>query len=223
MPDVEEDTFVKLEAHAPQHEHEHELVHKVNLDLTVPDVKPVDDVKPSLPSPSHPSPPALASPRPPSHPTSPRPADEKPATLDALFSPASPRRPSPPPLSRTNSVKFDLPEDDANGYGYDEWRDRDRESSGSAGPSSRATSAGPSGSSRRKKESTPPRPPMLIPDLPLAWDDALGSFDSLERCVYERKDLGLSREQDDMMVCDCTYDPGESAYDPGCESRPGSE
>lgn len=175
-------------------EEEHGLVHAVKIDVGTPlsdDVKPVladDDVKTSFPSPAFDS-------KPSSTPSPPR--DDKPVTLDTLFSPASPRR-SPPPLSRANSVKFDLgPQDDMNAYHDD---------GPSAGPSSRATSAGPS---RKKMDSTPPRS-MLIPDLPLAWDDALASFDSLERCVYERKDLGLSREQDDMMVCDCTYDAGES-------------
>ncbi|CAK9780083.1 hypothetical protein CC85DRAFT_283658 [Cutaneotrichosporon oleaginosum] len=154
----------------------------------------------------HPSP-AL---RPPSSASSPylkpslkqSPADPS-ATLDALFSPQSPRR-SPP------CVKFDLgspePEPEA---------EAEPESSGIV---SRASSAGPS---RRKKEAPPP--PTLIPDLPLAWDDALASFDSLERCVYERKDLGLSREQDDMMVCDCTFNPndpsGACGHDSDCINR----
>jgi hypothetical protein len=53
--------------------------------------------------------------------------------------------------------------------------------------------------------------PTLVPDLPLAWDDALAGFTTLDKCVYERKDMGLSREQDEMMVCDCVYDPGESS------------
>ena len=52
--------------------------------------------------------------------------------------------------------------------------------------------------------------PILIDDLPTAWDDAHETFDVLEQCVYERKDLGLSREQDEMMVCDCVYDKRES-------------
>ena len=36
------------------------------------------------------------------------------------------------------------------------------------------------------------------------------TFETLEKCVYERKDLGLSREQDEMMICDCVYDRGKS-------------
>jgi histone-lysine N-methyltransferase SETD2 len=74
-------------------------------------------------------------------------------------------------------------------------------------PSPEPETAGPS----RASSAGPKKGPALIPELPLAWDEALASFDSLERCVYERKDLGLSREQDDMMVCDCSYDPGECA------------
>ncbi|ORX40448.1 hypothetical protein BD324DRAFT_658455 [Kockovaella imperatae] len=48
--------------------------------------------------------------------------------------------------------------------------------------------------------------PMLVNHLPVAWEEAHETFVELERCVYERKDLGLSREQDEMMVCDCVYD-----------------
>ena len=64
-------------------------------------------------------------------------------------------------------------------------------------------------SSRSTKPSPAHLGPTRIPALPLAWDEALASFETLETCVYERKDLGASREQDEMMVCDCTYDRGE--------------
>ena len=65
--------------------------------------------------------------------------------------------------------------------------------------------AGKSGSS------TPARAgPILIADLPTAWDEAHETFTSLQKCVYERKDLGLSRESDEMMVCDCVFDKRES-------------
>lgn len=100
--------------------------------------------------------------------------------LEHLFSPASPHtRPSTPPLPRSASPHVRFDE--------------------------------PSSSSSRAitpKNRSPP-PPALVGDLPLAWDDALDTFEQLERCVYERKDMGLSREQDEMMVCDCVYDPGE--------------
>ena len=52
--------------------------------------------------------------------------------------------------------------------------------------------------------------PQLIGHLPTAWDEAHETFEALEKCVYENKGLGLSREQDEMMVCDCVYDKGES-------------
>lgn len=61
----------------------------------------------------------------------------------------------------------------------------------------------------KKKIKTPPPPPQLIDDLPAAWDAAHETFDTLERCVYERKDLGQSHEQDEMMVCDCVFDKRE--------------
>jgi hypothetical protein len=67
---------------------------------------------------------------------------------------------------------------------------------------------------RRKKKGTsrtPPPKPALVDHLPVAWDEAHESFGTLEKCVYEHKTLGLSREQDEMMVCDCVYDRGESA------------
>ena len=58
----------------------------------------------------------------------------------------------------------------------------------------------------RKKSAPVSVKPALVEHLPLAWEDAHETFDELERCVYERKDLGLSREQDEMMVCDCVFD-----------------
>ena len=61
----------------------------------------------------------------------------------------------------------------------------------------------------RRKTAPPPVVPVLIDHLPAAWDEAHGTFDVLERCVYERKDLGLSKEQDEMMVCDCVFDRRE--------------
>ena len=63
---------------------------------------------------------------------------------------------------------------------------------------------------REKAKKDGPPPPQIIDHLPQAWDEAHQTFDTLERCVYERKDLGLSREQDEMMVCDCVYDKRES-------------
>lgn len=59
---------------------------------------------------------------------------------------------------------------------------------------------------RGKKEAF--RPP-LIDQLPVAWDEAHETFEVLEKCVYETKRLGLSREQDEMMICDCSLDKSE--------------
>jgi hypothetical protein len=67
----------------------------------------------------------------------------------------------------------------------------------------------PRGRRKGGKDQSPPPPPTLIDDLPTAWDEAHRTFESMERCVYERKDMGLSREMDEMMVCDCVYDRRE--------------
>lgn len=65
------------------------------------------------------------------------------------------------------------------------------------------------GNGKIKKEKEPFNPPT-IGDLPNAWDEAHESFEVLERCVYESKKMGASREQDEMMVCDCVFDKRES-------------
>jgi hypothetical protein len=66
------------------------------------------------------------------------------------------------------------------------------------------------GGQNGKASSTPPPEPTLIAEYPVAWDEAHETFESLDKCVYERKDMGLSRELDEMMVCDCIYDRRES-------------
>lgn len=84
----------------------------------------------------------------------------------------------------------------------------------SAGMTSRSQSVGRGG---KDAEETPRRngkakkekeifAPPLIADLPSAWDEAHESFAVLEKCVYESKRMGASKEQDEMMVCDCVYD-----------------
>ncbi|WVQ83668.1 hypothetical protein IAT38_005811 [Cryptococcus sp. DSM 104549] len=57
-------------------------------------------------------------------------------------------------------------------------------------------------------------PPVLIDDLPTAWDEAHETFETLEKCVYERKDIGTSKENDEMMVCDCVWDKHDPDADP---------
>ena len=61
----------------------------------------------------------------------------------------------------------------------------------------------------REEDDVKPRGPILIDDLPTAWDEAHETFVTLEKCVYERKDMGLSKESDEMMVCDCSFDKRE--------------
>ncbi|OXM77986.1 histone-lysine N-methyltransferase, H3 lysine-36 specific [Cryptococcus neoformans Bt63] len=56
--------------------------------------------------------------------------------------------------------------------------------------------------------------PVLIDDLPTAWDEAHETFEALEKCVYERKDIGLSKENDEMMVCECVYNRHDPDADP---------
>lgn len=86
-----------------------------------------------------------------------------------------------------------------------------------SGPSSRSQSAGlgprdedtPRRAGGRVKKEKEAFAPPLIDQLPQAWDEAHETFEVLERCVYETKKLGLSREQDEMMVCDCIFDRSE--------------
>lgn len=81
---------------------------------------------------------------------------------------------------------------------------RNGSASGTSTPRASSKASGSAGA-RVKKEAVPIQRP-LIDDLPLAWDEAHETFDVLEACVYETKKMGLSREQDEMMVCDCVYD-----------------
>lgn len=117
------------------------------------------------------------------------PDDMVPPPLDSLFGPDSP--------APAKSEMYELPP-----------------RSPSPGPSRPALNGR---NSTRKKAAAVEHKPILIDDLPDAWDDAHNSFGALDKCVYETKGLGLSREQDDMMVCDCVYDKREplisSIYD----------
>lgn len=142
-----------------------------------------------------------------------------------LFGADSP--PPTPPLHDENSgVKAE--EEDEQDVDYKgKLRTRDRPSgsgSGDQSPSSASaiassstprtrpsspTRSRPTMQSRQSRKKSPPPPPRLCLDLPTAWDEAHETFEVLERCVYERKELGLSREQDDMMVCDCVFDKRE--------------
>lgn len=70
------------------------------------------------------------------------------------------------------------------------------------------------GKGRKKGAQPVPVKPVFIDDLPTATTEALETFESLERCLYEFKNLGMSMEQDEMMVCDCVYDRGEHIFLP---------
>jgi hypothetical protein len=111
------------------------------------------------------------------------PDDLKPPQLDGLFGSNSPPR-----------AKSELPATPL------------RSPSSSPGPS-RPPLHGRQSS--RKKAAAVEHKPMMVDDLPMAWDEAHATFTALDKCVYETKGLGLSREQDDMMVCDCVYDKRE--------------
>jgi hypothetical protein len=65
---------------------------------------------------------------------------------------------------------------------------------------------------RKKKAAPLPVVPVMIDNLPIADVAAHETFETLEKCVYERKNLGVSKEQDEMMVCDCVYDRGECRF-----------
>jgi hypothetical protein len=120
---------------------------------------------------------------PPPSPTKPQAVDIK--LEDTLFSASS-----PPPAHIASSSRSRSPS-----------RSRSRSPSTALSATKRSNGV--------KKEKSPPSGPILIPDLPIAWDEAHETFETLEKCVYERKDLGLSRESDEMMVCDCSFNKRE--------------
>lgn len=102
---------------------------------------------------------------------------------------ASSSRSPTPPISRTRSISVK------------------EEAYPAVNSASRPGSSTPRGGRQAIKKEPVQR--SLIDDLPVAWDEAHETFVALERCVYETKKLGLSREQDEMMVCDCVYDKRE--------------
>ncbi|WWC64819.1 uncharacterized protein I303_107433 [Kwoniella dejecticola CBS 10117] len=90
-------------------------------------------------------------------------------------------------------------------------------SSSSSSAIGTGTGTGTNGTGKRsKKVKIEPTStgPILIDDLPLAWDEAYETYQNLDKCHYETKNLGLSREQDEMMVCDCVYDKSDPDADP---------
>lgn len=75
--------------------------------------------------------------------------------------------------------------------------------------SSSSSSPRPGKRTRIKKESPPPVQPTLITNLPNADEAAKETYIDLERCLYESKALGLSKQTEEMMVCDCVHEKGE--------------
>lgn len=65
------------------------------------------------------------------------------------------------------------------------------------------------GAARRKREIEQERPVQFIHHLPRAEEQALSEFDVLEENSFQFKYLGRSGQQEDMMICDCAFDPGE--------------
>lgn len=142
--------------------------------------------------------------------------DERPEVTSSSESSILPPPTDESTLEPTSSVKME----NGNGHGIGT---KDLFSGSTPPPalpasSSRSRSPSPdyppssSNGKKTKKDSSPKAGPILIDNLPIAWDEAHETFETLEKCVYERKDLGTSKESEDMMVCDCTYDKRESNY-----------
>lgn len=85
--------------------------------------------------------------------------------------------------------------------------------SGSASPVKKPTLS-------RRRTQPEPSAPILIQDLPVAEDDALQTFTELKENDFLAKKLGRSNQQEEMMVCDCTFDDGKSRSDRKASARP---
>lgn len=128
--------------------------------------------------------------------------DTKP-TLDDLWAEDENQKPESPPirLSRSPSSKHEhkspfpgsTSPPSASPIGEEDLKPR----------TARASSS--TSKTKSRKASPEVFKPVLIDDLPTAWDEAHETFEALEKCVYERKDIGLSKENDEMMVCECVY------------------
>jgi len=82
-----------------------------------------------------------------------------------------------------------------------------------ASSSSTMPPATPSGSKptlSRRRTQPEPISRIFIKDLPDAEQEALSTFSELRENDFQTKGLGRSHQQDEMMVCDCTFN--ESAY-----------
>jgi hypothetical protein len=65
--------------------------------------------------------------------------------------------------------------------------------------------------STKKKKEAPIGVTQFIHHLPRAEEQAIQEFEVLEQNTFQFKSLGRSGQQEDMMVCDCVFDPGMSA------------
>jgi histone-lysine N-methyltransferase SETD2 len=50
--------------------------------------------------------------------------------------------------------------------------------------------------------------PQFIGHLPRAEDTAMKTFIELSDNIYQYKTLGLSRQTEEGLTCDCSYKPG---------------
>ena len=61
----------------------------------------------------------------------------------------------------------------------------------------------------RRRTQPEPISRIFIKDLPNAEHEALSTFSELRENDFQAKGLGRSNQQEEMMVCDCTFDEGE--------------
>jgi hypothetical protein len=64
----------------------------------------------------------------------------------------------------------------------------------------------------RRRTQPEPVSRIFIKDLPNAEREALSTFSVLKENDFQTKGLGRSNQQEEMMVCDCTFDEGKLAY-----------
>lgn len=81
-----------------------------------------------------------------------------------------------------------------------------------------STSSSPNGkdrkSGKKNRNGETTRATQLISHLPRVEEDALTTFDVLSENTFEKKTLGRSNQQEDMMICDCVFNPSESPPPP---------
>ncbi|KAJ8075139.1 histone methyltransferase set2 [Marasmius tenuissimus] len=106
------------------------------------------------------------------------------------------RSPSPL-LTDTDEHKYN-----GNGVGADE-----SESLPNSASSSKTSTPPPTAASTSRKSQK--APPQLIGHLPIARDEALGTFTEMPDNWYQYKSLGRSRELMESMTCECQFIPGD--------------